>query len=53
LKNRLQYQMENLLPRPDVLRQVFPTHHRSHCWLLYGMRFVQLYGKAIRTITSR
>ena len=53
LKNRLQYQMENLLPRPDVLRQVFPTHHRSHCWLLYGMRFLQLYGKAIRTITSR
>ncbi len=53
LKNRLQYQMENLLPRPDVLRQVFPTHRRSHSWLLYGMRFIQLYGKAIRTITSR
>ena len=53
LKNRLEYQMENLLPRPDVLRQVFPAHRQSHCWLLYGMRFIQLYGKAIRTITSR
>lgn len=53
VKNRLHYQTEHLFPRPDVLRQVFPARRSGHRWLLYGMRFLQLYGKAIRSFTVR
>lgn len=52
-RNRLRYQIEHLFPRPEVLRQVFPAHRSGRCWPLYGMRFIQLYGKAIRSLTSR
>ena len=52
-KNRLLYQTENLFPRPAVLGQVFPADRSGNRWLLYGLRFLQLYGKAIRSFTTR
>ena len=52
-KNRLLYQTENLFPRPAILGQVFPADRNANRWLLYGLRFLQLYGKAIRSLTTR
>lgn len=51
--NRLRYQTENLFPRPAVLGQVFPADRSANRWRLYGLRFLQLYGKAIRSLTTR
>ena len=53
LINRLTYQAEHIFPRPEVLRQVFPNHRSGGLWLLYSMRFLQLYGKAIRSLSGR
>jgi hypothetical protein len=51
LGNRLAFLFENLFPRTDVLRQVFPSPSDLKPWKLYARRALQLLGmlkKAIR-----
>jgi len=42
--NRLRFLFENLFPRPEVLRQVFPPTPHLRPWQLYGKRALQLLG---------
>lgn len=44
LKGRLEFIIENLFPRPDVLRQVFGDSSESSVWRLYWKRVLQLFG---------
>ena len=50
LTHRVVYIFETLFPRPEILRQVFPSLKDPRNWQLYCMRFFQLYGKAVRSI---
>jgi hypothetical protein len=50
--NRLRFFFENLFPRPEVLRQVFPSPAGLKPWQLYLKRGVQLLGMLKRAIRS-
>lgn len=52
LLNRLRFLLENLFPRLEVLRQVFPSPPDLKPWQLYGKRTLQLLGMLKRTIRS-
>jgi len=42
--NRLRFLFENLFPRPEVLKQVFPRRPHLKTWQLYVRRALQLLG---------
>jgi hypothetical protein len=42
--NRLRFLFENLFPRPEVLKQVFPSPAGLRPWQLYSRRALQLLG---------
>jgi hypothetical protein len=42
--------LENLFPRIEVLRQVFPTPPDLRPWQLYGRRALQLIGMLLRAL---
>ncbi|MBW1716373.1 MAG: nucleotidyltransferase family protein [Deltaproteobacteria bacterium] len=44
LAKRASFFMENLFPRPEILRQVFPGSADSKVWQLYLKRVLQLIG---------
>lgn len=48
--NRLRFLFENLFPRPEVLRQVFPPPPHLRPWQLYGKRVLQLLGMLARAL---
>ena len=47
---RLAFFFENLFPRTEVLRQVFPTPPHLKAWQLYGKRVLQLLGMLLRAL---
>ena len=47
---RLVFFFENLFPRTEVLRQVFPTPPDLNPWQLYGKRALQLVGMLLRAL---
>jgi hypothetical protein len=49
---RLAFFFENLFPRTDVLRQVFPSPPSLKPWQLYGKRVFQLLEMLLRAIRS-
>jgi hypothetical protein len=49
---RLAFCFENLFPRTEVLRQVFPTPPDLRPWQLYSKRALQLLGMLARAIRS-
>jgi hypothetical protein len=49
---RLAFFFENLFPRTDVLRQVFPSPPDLKPWQLYGKRTLQLLGMLKRAIRN-
>ena len=46
--NRLAFLFENIFPRTEVLKQVFPTPPDLRPWQLYGKRALQLIGMLAR-----
>jgi hypothetical protein len=48
--NRFRFLLENLFPRIEVLRQVFPTPPDLRPWQLYGRRALQLIGMLLRAL---
>jgi hypothetical protein len=48
--NRLAFLFENLFPRTDILRQVFPSPADLKPWQLYGRRALQLLGMLKKAI---
>lgn len=50
LLNRFRFLLENLFPRPEILRQVFPPPPRLRPWQLYGKRALQLLGMLARAL---
>ena len=50
---RLAFFLENLFPRTEVLRQVFPTPPHLKPWQLYGKRALQLIGMLKKSIERR
>ena len=44
LAKRVSFFMENVFPRPEILRQVFPGSSNSRVWQLYLKRVLQLIG---------
>ena len=48
--NRLRFLFENLFPRPEVLKQVFPSAAGLKPWQLYGKRVLQLLGMLARAL---
>jgi hypothetical protein len=44
LAKRVSFFMENVFPRPEILRQVFPGSANSKVWQLYLKRVLQLMG---------
>jgi len=44
LKNRFNFILETLFPRPEILRQVFESHEGIKVWELYMRRVCQLIG---------
>jgi hypothetical protein len=49
---RLLFFLENLFPRTEVLRQVFPSPPDLKPWQLYGKRTLQLLGMLKRAVRS-
>jgi hypothetical protein len=47
---RLAFFLENLFPRTEVLRQVFPSPSDLKPWQLYGRRALQLLGMFLRVL---
>jgi len=43
--NRLSLLLESLFPRPEILRQIFPSHRELQTWQLYWRRFLQVLTK--------
>jgi len=43
-RKRFSYILENLFPRPEILRQVFPGSSNIRAWQLYLKRVLQLIG---------
>jgi hypothetical protein len=52
LGKRLAFFFENLFPRTDVLRQVFPSPPNLKPWQLYCKRAIQLLGMLKRAVRS-
>jgi hypothetical protein len=50
--NRLRFLFENLFPRPEILRQVFPPPPHLKTWELYLKRVAQLLRIVARSVSK-
>jgi hypothetical protein len=49
LGSRFSLFLESVFPRPEILRQIFPSFRDRRAWQLYWKRFLQLLGMARTT----
>ena len=46
------YTLENLFPRPEIMRQIFPERADQKAWRLYAMRLIQIFRGILGSITG-